>query len=243
MTTRDDATTEARTPLSRERILHAALDLADQEGAGALSMRKVGQALGVEAMSLYNHVEHKEDLLNGVVDVIVLEIEAALAAAEEAGTAPEDRGWKARLRHRALTARRVMMRHQWAPPIIQSRKDAGPAMLAYVDAIVGILIDGGLSVDLTHHGLHALGSRILGFSQELFDDTQELSDSPEVAQVMMQQMLAQYPNLSVMLAEMASHDEDSVLGLGCDDQFEFEFALDLTLDGLEHRAARDAATQ
>jgi AcrR family transcriptional regulator len=214
--------TEARTPLSRERILRAAIDLADRKGIDALSMRGLGQALGVEAMSLYNHVSNKEDLLNGVVETLVGEI----------GQAPSDPDWKTTLRNQALAARAVLMQHQWAPRVIESRGDFSPAMMEYYEGIVGILLNGGLSADLAHHALHVLGSRVLGFTQELYEESADAPEDPQVAALMMQQMLAAYPNLSAMAAA-ANHDGDDVLGDGCDSDFEFTFALDLILDGLE----------
>jgi hypothetical protein len=104
--------------------------------------------------------------------------------------------------------------------------------LAYMDSVGGILLGGGLSVDLMHHAMHTLGSRVLGFTQELFDDSAALEASPEVQAVMMQQMVAEYPNISKLVAEI-QHQEETVVGSGCDDDIEFRFSLDLMLDGLE----------
>jgi AcrR family transcriptional regulator len=226
MTTETGATTERRAPLSRERVLAAAVELADREGIDALSMRRLGTELGVEAMSLYNHVANKEDVLDGMVDVILSEIDPAPDAGE----------WKARLRKRILSARRVMLRHRWASGVIVSRSQASPAMMSYMDGVAGIFLQGGFSVDLLHHAMHVLGSRILGFSQELFDDSNELVQSPEMQALMLQQMSAAYPNITEIVRQV-QHDEASVVGAGCDDQREFEFALDLLLDGLERRRA------
>ncbi len=196
-------------------MLHAAVRLADTAGIESLSMRRLGQELGVEAMALYNHVDNKEDLLDGMVDVVVSEIAPPATGAD----------WKTAIRGRALSAREVLMRHPWAPRVIESRTDPTPTVMAHLDAILGILRDGGFSLDLTHHALHVLGSRLLGFTQELFDDSDGPDASPEMAAVLLQQMLQPYPNISAMVQEI-SHDEDS-------DQVEFEFALDLILDGLE----------
>ena len=216
-----------RTPLSRERVLRAAVALADDVGIEAVSMRKLGQLLGVEAMSLYNHVDHKEDLLDGMVDLIVSDIEVP----------PGVPDWKATMRGRALSARSVLLLHPWAPRVIESRTKPSLPFLAYIDATVGTLRDGGFSDDLAHHALHALGSRILGFSQELFTDAQELEESPEIEAFMLRQRVREYPNLTAMMSSI-NHDADSVVGTGCDDEFEFEFALGLLLDGLER--LRDA---
>jgi AcrR family transcriptional regulator len=222
---------EVRAPLTRERVLEAAIRLADESGIEAISMRKVGQELGVEAMSLYNHVSNKDDLLTGMVDAVVQQIPPL---------EPND-DWKARLLERSYAARQVLKQHEWAPRVIETRLEPTPTMMAYMDSVVGVFRDGGFSMDLTHHALHVLGSRPLGFTQELFDDSQPPPENPEVAALMMQQMLAAYPNIAAMVAA-SEHDDDSILGDGCDDDAEFTFALDLILDGLErlkHQAPSD----
>jgi AcrR family transcriptional regulator len=203
-------------------VLEAAVKLADREGIDALSMRRLGQELGVEAMSLYNHVAAKEDLLNGIVDVIMSEIEPAA----------EIGAWKEVARARILAARRTMLRHPWASAVIVSRTQPSPVMMRYMDSMAGILRRGGFSVDLLHHGFHALGSRILGFSQELYDDSPGEATGDAVQTRMVQQMAAEYPYITQIVQQVV-HDEASVVGTGCDDQWEFEFALDLLLDGLE----------
>lgn len=228
MTTRTDAPTERRTPLTRERVLQAAIDLADREGIDALSMRRLGAELGVEAMSLYNHVAGKEDILDGMVDLIVGEIDPAI----------EDGDWKHALRSRILSARQVMLRHPWASSVITSRTQASPVMMKYMDSVGGMMIAGGFSVDLMHHAFHALGSRVLGFSQELFDDSSP-DVPPDQMAIMARQMADQFPNI-VAVMEQIQHDDASVVGSGCDDQWEFEFALDLMLDGLERMRGRPA---
>ncbi len=146
------------------------------------------------------------------------------------------------MRNRILAARQSMKRHPWASGVIESRTRLKPNMMRYMDTFAGILFDNGFSMELAHHGLHALGSRMLGFSQELFDDSDAMTESPEVAAAMMQQMLEEYPNISRIVAEI-THDDDSVVGAGCDDDFEFFFALDLILDGLDRlKNAEDAAS-
>ncbi len=225
MVTHGEPGTRRRTPLSRERVLAAAVELADREGIDALSMRRLGQELGVEAMSLYNHVAGKEDLLDGMVDLIVSEIDPP------ASTGP----WKKALRGRILSARRTMLRHPWASAVITSRNNASPVVMKYMDTTGGIMRAGGFSVDLMHHAFHALGSRVLGFSQELYDDSGSDAD-PEQMAVMARQMADQFPNI-VAVMEQITHDDASVVGSGCDDQFEFGFALDLILDGLERQMA------
>ena len=213
--------TEARQPLTRERVLRAAVELADREGIGALSMRRIGQELGVEAMSLYNHVANKEEILDGVVDLIVGEIDPP-----EAGV-----HWKTALRNRILSARAMLVRHPWASAVIVSRVNITPTMMLYMESMGGIMRGGGFSVDLMHHALHVLGSRILGFVQELYDDSAALAENPEMAAVMLQQMADQFPNMTALATQIA-HD-GALVGTGCDTQFEFEFGLDLILDGFE----------
>jgi AcrR family transcriptional regulator len=223
MATQIERTTPRREPLSRERVLRAAIELADREGIDALSMRRLGQELGVEAMSLYNHVASKEDLLDGMVDAILAEVDRPSTAGE----------WREAMRRTVLSARRVMLRHPWASAVITSRSDASPVMMKYMDSLGGILRGGGFSVDLMHHAFHVLGSRVLGFSQELYDDSTG-DQTPEMMAVMARQMRDEYPHITEIV-EQISHDEASVVGSGCDDQFEFEFALDLILDGLERK--------
>lgn len=224
---RPDPGVEHRIPLSRDRILQAAIDLADSEGLEALTMRNLAQRLGVEAMSLYHHVANKDSLLDGVVDTIVGEIEQ-----EMAGVDADVSDWRPTLRSRILTARRVLLRHPWAPEVIETRTTMTPTLLRYMDSIVGILLEGGFSTDLTHHAMHALGSRALGFNQELFvpDD----AGSDEEAMAMLEEMAASIPNLVTMLADATHDDPASTLGW-CDDQTEFEFGLDVLLEGLEKR--------
>ena len=226
---RAEPTAEPRVPLSRERVLRAAVALADESGIESLTMRTLGQKLGVEAMSLYNHVANKEDILDGMVDAVMSEVNDA--AGEVDVPAGE---WKTAMRRRVLSAREVFLRHPWAPGILESRTKASTQLMRYNDSVIGLFLTSGFSPDLTHHAMHALGSRALGFTQELSDDSQV---DLEQTKAFFQQMAGEYPNIAAMLKEV-THDADTTLGW-CDDQFEFEFALDLLLDGLER--LRDAA--
>jgi len=228
MTTPADTAAKPRVPLTKERVFQAAIAYADEHGLEELSMRKLGQELGVEAMSLYHHVANKEEILDGMIDVLVSEIELTTA-----GT-----GWKSAMRNQILAARAVMAQHPWAPGVIETRKTMSHPMMKYMDSIGGLFIDGGFSVDLIHHAMHALGSRVLGFAQELFDDSEAMEADPQLQAVMLQQMTAEYPNISKVVAEI-QHQEESIIGSGCDDDVEFAFSLDLLLDGLER--ARDVA--
>ncbi len=222
MGTQVETTAAPRIPLTRQRVLSGAIVLADQEGLEALSMRRLGQELGVEAMSLYNHVANKEDILDGMVDAIVGEIDLSNGGTD----------WKSSMRRRALAAREVMVRHDWASGVIESRTNISPAMMTYMESTLGIFVDGGFSMDLAHHAMHAIGSRLLGFTQSLFDEQADSPASPEEAAILAQQMTAEFPNISALVMEI-THDEDSTVGEGCDDDVEFVFALDLILDGLD----------
>jgi AcrR family transcriptional regulator len=217
-----------RLPLNRERVLRAAVALADERGIEALTMRSLGQELGVEAMSLYNHVAGKEAILDGLVELVVAEVLDAVAEHEPPAD-PAD--WKAITRRRILAAREVMLRHRWAPKVLESRKEMPADLMRYYDGLLGLMFAGGFSADLAHHAMHALGSRALGFTQELFEEDDDVP--AETVALMAQQMSAEYPNLGEML-KVVTHDADTTLGW-CDDQFEFEFGLDLLLDGLERR--------
>lgn len=213
--------TRRRAPLTRERVMRAAVRVADREGIVAVSMRRLGQALGVEAMALYNHVANKEEILDGMVDLVVGEIESPIEGVE----------WKPIFRARILSARGVLLRHPWAAEAIVSRRQMTPTVMRYMESMGAILKDGGFSIDLLHHAFHMLGSRILGFVQELYDDSDELAASPEMSAVLADQMAAEFPVMTEV-AMTISHDGD-VIGQGCDSQFEFEFGLDLILDGME----------
>jgi AcrR family transcriptional regulator len=215
--------TEGRLPLSKERVLLAAVELADRGGIEALSMRKLGQELGVDAMALYRHVRNKDDLLDGIVEVIIGEIDRP----------PTSSDWKGALREQAMAARRVMLHHPWARRVLEERPKGGPTFLAYVESVLATLRAGGFSIDLAHHTLHVLGSRIFGFNQDLLEDKAQSVPSPEEAAILMR-ALAPFPRVSEM-AQSVSHD--GVLG-ACDDEVEFAFGLDLILDGLERQIQR-----
>jgi AcrR family transcriptional regulator len=214
-----------RAPLSRDRVLRAAVALADKAGIDSLSMRRLAEELGVVPMALYKHVANKEELLDGMIDAVVGEIDPPVAGAS----------WKSAVRQRILSARRALLRHPWASRVMESKNNPTPVVLAYMDSMIGLFRAGGFSVNLTHHVMHTIGSRVLGFTQELFNDSSTVD--PEVAAVMMRELGPKFPNV-LAIATAASHEEASVVGPGCDDQFEFEFALDLLLDGFERLLQR-----
>jgi AcrR family transcriptional regulator len=208
---------ERRAQLTRHQVVTAAIELADRDGGESISMRRLAQELGVEAMSLYTHVRNKEDLLDGIVDAVI-------------GMIPVDGGaadWRTSLRRMALGARGVMLRHPWAPRAIETRTAPGPTALAYINAVFGILREGGFSIAQTHHALHLLGSLALGFTRELFDDS--ANADPEVAPSLPAEFAAALPYVAEMALAVA---HGGALG-PCDDDGEFEFALDFILDGLD----------
>ena len=225
-----DLAEKPRLPLSRERVLRAALELADEHGIDALTMRSLGRELGVEAMSLYNHVANKEAVLDGLVEVVMGEVLEAVDDVRLSSPAE----WKPVTRRRILAAREVMLRHRWAPKVLESRTEIPAVLMRYLDGLLGLMLQGEFSADLAHHAMHAFGSRGLGFTQELFEEDTEMP--AETVGMMAEQMAGEYPNLGEML-KVVTHDADTTLGW-CDDQFEFEFGLDLILDGLER--LRDA---
>ncbi|MEU8344392.1 TetR/AcrR family transcriptional regulator C-terminal domain-containing protein [Spirillospora sp. NPDC048832] len=226
MTPPTDTDDLPRIPLSRRRVLRGAVRLADRDGVDSLTMRKLAQEVGAEAMSLYHHVANKEAVFDGLAEMVLEEVMDAVGKVEAPDPAED---WRAALRARVLAAREVLLRHRWAPQLLVSRTN--PLVIAYYDQVVGILRAGGFSFDLAHRALHVLGSRALGFTQELFQ--------PDAAQgvdagAAMAEMGDRFPNIVGMLADAVHDDPDGTLGF-CDDQFEFEFALDLILDGLERR--------
>ena len=213
-----------RTPLSRERVLRAAVAVADADGIGALSMRQLGGMLGVEAMSLYNHVAGKDDLLDGMVDVVFSEIDLPPAGTD----------WKVAMRQRAISARQVLSRHRWALGLMESRASPGPATLRHHDAVIGLLREGGFSIAMAAHAFSVLDSHIYGFAlQEASLPFDTAEQTAELAEAILQQLPAgAYPHLAELTTE-------HVLQPGYDYGHEFEFGLDLILDGLERSRQLD----
>jgi AcrR family transcriptional regulator len=207
-----------RETLNRDRVLRAAVSYADQAGISALSMRKLGEALGVEAMSLYNHIANKSALLDGMIDLVFSEIELPAA----------DGDWRTVMRRRAVSARQALRRHPWAIGLMESRTSPGPATLRHHDAVLGCLRRAGFSVELTAHAYSLLDSYIYGFA--LGEAGLPFATGQEAAQVA-QDIAAefasgQYPYLTEIATE-------HVLKPGYDYGDEFEIGLDLLLDGLQ----------
>jgi AcrR family transcriptional regulator len=216
--TQADPNAPSRAPLSRERVLHAAVALADRGGIGSLSMRKLAQELGVEAMSLYHHVAGKDAILDGIVDVVFGEIELSAGEVD----------WKEAMRRRAVSAREALRRHPWATALMESRSTPGPANLRHHDAVLGILRKAGFSVELAAHAYSLLDAYIYGFAlQETNLPFSTPEETAQVAQSIMAEFPAdQYPHLTEIALE-------HVLRPGYDYGNEYRFGLELILDGLD----------
>jgi len=227
----ESTTTAVRAPLSRQRVLAAAMELADAEGISALTMRRLAADLGVEAMSLYHHVPGKEQLLDGLIEAVLAEIDAAVVAGADASD-----DWRRALRRRCLAARDVMVRHRWAPVLLGSRSSVPAVLYLYYEDVLATMIRGGLSYHLGHRAIHALGSMVLGFTQELFSpDSAGGTMNEEASEAEFAALADALPHLTAMVAsEVHDHNEDP-LGW-CDSRNEFEFTLDLLLDGLARAA-------
>ena len=216
--TRPTPSPGSRAPLSRERVLAAAVSFVDEAGLGALTMRELGQRLGVEAMSLYNHVANKDDILDGMVDLVVSEIDL-----------PSDTvDWKEAMRRRATSAQSVFARHPWASGLIDSRQSSGPARLRYFDWMVGTLRRAGFSLEMSARAFSILDSYIYGFGRQQLNISAG-SDMPpeEMAEAFLHAIPAdEYPYLREMVVDYA-------LTSGNDEGADFDFGISLILDGLE----------
>ena len=211
-----------RVPLTRERVLQAAVALADREGVESLSMRRLARELGVEAMSLYHHLPNgKQALLDGMVDLVFGEIELPAA----------DGDWKAAMRRRAVSARAVLARHPWAISLMESRRTPGPANLRHHDAVIGCLRRAGFPVALTAHAYSILDAYIYGFA--LQEASLPFETPEETAELAAEMMGAFPPDAYPHLTELAAQH---VLQPGYDYGDEYQFGLELILDGLERLA-------
>lgn len=197
--------------LSRDRVLQAAIDLADASGVRAVTMRRLGQELGVEAMSLYNHVAAKGALIDGMLEVLIDGIPRVPARPD----------WRPAMRDQVLAARAVVLAHRWLPGLVIERSAANAAILRYADWIMGLLMAGDLPNQLIHDGMHVLGSRVLGFAQDIFDPG-------ELKERLADELQELRPDLYPRLFR-------AIQGVRHQDEVEFVFGLDLILDGLERR--------
>ncbi len=199
-------------------MLRAAISLADAGGIESLSMRKLGQELGVEAMSLYHHVANKDDLLDGIVDAVTREIEVP----------SDDADWKEAIRRTAISSHEVFLRHRWACSLMMRRARVSPERMQWMEAVLRTLREAGFSADMTHHAYHALDSHITGFTlwqvSMPFETKEELVD---VAEGFLKEIPAdEYPYV-------IEHAEQHIAPSSPDGKTEFEFGLELILDGLE----------
>jgi AcrR family transcriptional regulator len=222
MPRRTNARAAQRTPLSKERVLRAAVELADADGIEALSMRRLAKKLGVEAMSLYNHVASKDEILAGITDLVVEEIELPSDSAD----------WKTAIRRNAISSRDVLVRHGWASGLLMSRSGGGPARLRLGDWRLRTLREAGLSKDLVYHVYHVLEAYVLGFTTLQLSFSHEGEELAGMVASFLERLPAdEYPDF----VEHARQHLEPRHG----DEGGFELGLDLILDGLER--ARDTA--
>ncbi|MEV6221667.1 TetR/AcrR family transcriptional regulator C-terminal domain-containing protein [Nocardia fluminea] len=204
-----------RTPLTRERVLRAAIDLADQQGLAALSMRNLAKTVGVEAMSLYNHVANKDDLYDGIIDLVVAEIYVPRAGGD----------WRTELRRRAVSAHEVLLNHRWATGLLGSRVNVGPAMLRYVDATLGCLITAGFTYEQADRAWNALDSHIYGFTVQAVNFPLDPSEYASAAQRFLPLIPAEtHPHMHALAALVITGTHSGTA--------DFTFGLDLLLEGL-----------
>lgn len=213
-----DSDDRARGRLNRDQVLRAAVALADAHGIESLTMRKLGVKLGIEAMSLYNHVANKVDLLDGMIDCVFAEIELP----------PGEPDWRTAVRRRAISAREVLSRHRWATALMESRTSPGPATLRHHNAVLGLLRGAGFSIEMAAHAYSVMDSYIYGFAlQETSLPFDSAETTTKTAQAIMARFAAgEYPHLTELAVE-------HVLKPGYDYGHEFEYGLDLILNGLE----------
>lgn len=208
-----------RTRLSKDRVLRAALQIADKSGIESLSMRKLAQKLGVEAMTLYYYMTKKDDILDGILDLVVSEIELP----------PKGGDWSAAIRRSAISAHHVLLRHPWACSLMMSPARVRPARLRYMESLLGRLREAGFSAEMTHHAYHALDSHIIGFTTWIVGYSTGIRALPDSgAKLRSELTLAEYPYL---VEHMGQHVRKS--GREGGGESEFEFGLGLILDGLE----------
>ena len=211
----------SRAPLSKERVLRAAIELADAGGIESVSMRKLAQALGVEAMSLYYYVANKDDILDGIVDIVVGDM----------ATPPAGIAWKAALRASAISAHGILMRHPWACSLMMLPARVRPARIHYMEALLGCLRGAGFSPWVTLHAYHALDSHILGSTLWEIGYTSGAQSMGDLATSFLEELgLDEHPFL-------AEHISQHLEGASHPDRSDFEFGLDLLLDGLERTLA------
>lgn len=214
------STPAQRQRIDRARIVAAATQLADEHGLDAMSMRGVAERLGVTPMALYKHVANRSELVDEMLDQLI----------DDVGGAPDSGDWRAVVRTRILGSRAILSAHPWLRDAIESRPLATPKVLAYMDSLMAAMFDGGLSADLVHHAMHALSTRMWGFTRDVLP-TPPLPDDPHARAETMARYASTYPAI-VRMATTAPR-----AGPTCDDEREFVFALDLLLNGIEQLRA------
>jgi AcrR family transcriptional regulator len=217
MSTQAKPTKERRGRLDRDRVLRAAMAIADEGGLETLTMRTVGQELGVGPMALYRHVRNKDDIVDGIVDLVFSEIDVPDASID----------WRTAMRERAISVREVLSRHRWAVALMESRTNPGPANLRHHDAVIGNLLGSGFDMAGAAHAYSLLDSYIYGFAQTQMNlPFESTADIAEMARTMLEPFpVNAYPNLAAFITEHAMKP-------GYDYGTEFEYGLDLILDGL-----------
>lgn len=218
MAKRTDTGAAPRRPLTRERVLRTAVRLADKGGIESLSMRRLAKELGVEAMSLYNHVANKDEILGGMIDLVASEIELPSDEAD----------WKAAVRRSAISSRDVLVRHRWAAGIWMSSQGGGTARLRHADWLLRTLREAGLSKDLTYHAFHILEAYVLGLTLQQLSFPYKMEELPGLAANFLRQLPAdEYPDF---IEHVRQHMEPH------GDEGGFEVGIDLILEGLERAA-------
>ena len=212
--------TKSRKLLSRDRILRTAIGLADERGVAELTMRKLAKELGVEAMSLYNHVANKGDLLDGMIDIVFSEIDPPTSGGD----------WKAELRKRALSTREALLRHPWAVGEMEGRGNHGPSNLKVHDAVLGSLRAAGFSIEMTVHAMSVQDAYIYGFALQQTDMS---SETPEDFAAEAQRQMVDYADAMVDYPNLVEVVGGYVAKAGYDYEAEFRFGLDVILDALE----------
>jgi AcrR family transcriptional regulator len=205
-----------RSPLTREKVLRAALRIADKSGLDVLSMRNLAQALHVEAMSLYNHVTNKEDILDGLVELVVGEIALPAIGGD----------WRTEMRQRARSAHAVLMQHPWATMLFVSRVNVGPNMLHYIEATIGCLREAGFSYPIADHAWNALDAYVYGFTLQKLNFPLQPSEYASAAEHFLPLIpVEEFPYFSGMAREVISGRHDGL--------HQLELGLELLLDGFE----------
>ena len=209
-----------RTPLSRERILEGAIRVADNGGLASLTIRSLAQTLGVKPMSVYHYVDGKDEIIDGIVDLVFGQMDLPAAQGD----------WRTEMHRRCSSARSVLRRHPWAIPLLQARTSPGPATLRHLDAVIGCLRGAGFSLELTAHAYAVIDSYVYGFAMS---EASLPINGPETVNEVAESMMLQY--LAADYPSLLEFTTGHILQPGYDFGLEFDYGLDLVLDALEER--------